>query len=68
MALNSLEPTSAHAGQNNDCWRERKRQRLGVLVLVVLRRSQDIWWFWCVHFALDMMQFDALPAAGALGS
>ena len=37
---------------------------LGVLVLVVLRRAQDIWWFWCVHFAMDMMQFDALPQAG----
>jgi hypothetical protein len=35
---------------------------LGVLALVVLRRAQDIWWFWCVHFAMDMMQFDALPA------
>jgi hypothetical protein len=33
---------------------------LGVLVLAIVRRSQDIWWFWCVHFAMDMMQFDAL--------
>ena len=33
---------------------------LGMLALTVLRRSQDIWWFWCVHFAMDMMQFDAL--------
>jgi len=37
---------------------------LGVLALLVLRRGQDIWWFWCVHFAMDMMQFDALPAPG----
>jgi membrane protease YdiL (CAAX protease family) len=36
---------------------------LGVLVLIVVRRSQDIWWFWCVHFAMDLMQFYALPAA-----
>src|SRR5262249_44783979 len=40
---------------------------LGVLALAVLRRAQDIWWFWCVHFAMDMMQFDALPPAVALG-
>jgi hypothetical protein len=38
-------------------------------VLVVLCSSRDIWWFWCVHFAMDMMQFYALtptspPAAG----
>ncbi len=30
---------------------------LGTGVLVVVRRSADIWWFWCVHFALDMTQF-----------
>jgi hypothetical protein len=34
---------------------------LGVLALAVLPHSQDIWWFWCLHFAMDMMQFDALP-------
>jgi hypothetical protein len=33
---------------------------LAALVLIVLRRSQDIWWFWCVHFAMDMTQFCAL--------
>lgn len=38
---------------------------LGVAVLIVVQRSADIWWFWCVHFALDMMQFyAAAPAAG----
>lgn len=31
---------------------------LGVLVLSVLQRSRDVWWFWMVHFALDMTQFD----------
>lgn len=30
---------------------------LGVFVLLVVSRSADIWWFWCVHFALDMTQF-----------
>lgn len=28
-------------------------------VLYVLQRSQDILWFWCIHFAMDMMQFYA---------
>ncbi len=32
---------------------------LGVLVLSVVQRSADVWWFWCVHFAMDMMQFTA---------
>jgi hypothetical protein len=39
---------------------------LGTLVLTVVRRSQDIWWFWCVHFAMDVMQFVALPPATPL--
>lgn len=26
-------------------------------VIYVLQRSRDIVWFWCVHFAMDMMQF-----------
>ena len=30
---------------------------LGVGVLLILCRSADIWWFWCVHFAMDMTQF-----------
>lgn len=30
---------------------------LGCSVLAVLYRSADIWWFWGVHFAMDMMQF-----------
>jgi hypothetical protein len=30
---------------------------LGVLALAVLHRSRDVWWFWMVHFALDMTQF-----------
>lgn len=30
---------------------------LAVGILAVLQRSADVWWFWCVHFAMDMMQF-----------
>ena len=30
---------------------------LGILVLSILNKSQDILWFWMLHFALDMMQF-----------
>lgn len=34
---------------------------LGIGVLAVLQRSADIWWFWQVHFMLDMMQYYAAP-------
>jgi hypothetical protein len=27
--------------------------------VTILRRSADIWWFWCIHFVMDMMQFFA---------
>lgn len=37
---------------------------LGVAVLSVVQRSQDVWWFWMVHFALDMTQF--FPGATAV--
>jgi hypothetical protein len=30
---------------------------LGVAVISVALRSRDVWWFWCVHFALDMTQY-----------
>ena len=33
---------------------------LGAGILTVLQRSADVWWFWCVHFAMDMMQFQAV--------
>src|SRR5262245_7519325 len=36
---------------------------LGVGVLLVSQRSADIWWLWCVHFAMDMMQFYATTPA-----
>ena len=32
---------------------------LGVLMLTLLQRLRDVWWFWMVHFALDMTQFFA---------
>jgi len=36
---------------------------LGVMVLFFLQRAGDVWWFWWVHFAMDMMQFYAVPGA-----
>lgn len=33
---------------------------LAVGVLSVVQRSSDVWWFWCVHFAMDMTQFYAV--------
>lgn len=30
---------------------------LGVAMIVVLQRSRDVVWFWCIHFCLDMTQF-----------
>jgi hypothetical protein len=33
---------------------------LAVGIFSVLQRSGDIWWFWMVHFAMDMMQFYAV--------
>ncbi len=33
---------------------------LGVAIIAVVQRSSDVWWFWCVHFAMDMMQFYAV--------
>jgi hypothetical protein len=38
---------------------------LGVIVLSVVQRSADVWWFWCVHYALDMMQFCAVTPSPA---
>lgn len=37
---------------------------LGVAVLTVLRRSQDIVWFWWVHTALDLTQFARVSGVG----
>ena len=30
---------------------------LGVLVLTAVSKSRDVWWFFMVHFAMDMTQF-----------
>lgn len=30
---------------------------LGIVILYFVQRSGDVWWFWGVHFAMDMMQF-----------
>lgn len=37
---------------------------LGVAVVLVLQRSRDVAWFWCVHFSLDMTQFASVSGAG----
>ncbi len=33
---------------------------LAVGALLAVQRSADIWWFWCIHFAMDMMQFESV--------
>jgi hypothetical protein len=38
---------------------------LGVIVLFIAQRSADVWWLWCVHFAMDMMQYHALAPTPA---
>ena len=35
---------------------------LGVIVLFIAQRSADVYWLWCVHFAMDMMQFYAVTS------
>lgn len=30
---------------------------LGLVVILLLSKSKNIWWFWMLHFAMDMMQF-----------
>lgn len=30
---------------------------IGIAVILVLQRSHDVLWFWCIHFCLDMTQF-----------
>jgi hypothetical protein len=37
---------------------------LGVLVILVLQRSRDVLWFWCIHFCLDMTQFTRISGVG----
>jgi hypothetical protein len=33
-------------------------------VILVLQRSRDIVWFWCVHFCLDMTQLAGISGVG----
>lgn len=37
---------------------------LGVAVILVVQRSRDIVWFWCIHFCLDMTQFAKISGIG----
>jgi hypothetical protein len=37
---------------------------LGVAVILVLQRSRDVVWFWCIHYCLDMTQFAAISGVG----
>ena len=37
---------------------------LGIAVILVLHRSRDIVWFWCIHFCLDMTQFSRISGVG----
>jgi len=34
---------------------------LGILILSVVSKSKDVWWFFMLHFALDMSQFYGGP-------
>ena len=37
---------------------------LGVVALLVLMRSRDVLWFWCLHLALDLTQFSRVSGVG----
>jgi hypothetical protein len=37
---------------------------LGVLAILVLQRSRDVVWFWCIHFCLDMTQYARISGVG----
>jgi hypothetical protein len=37
---------------------------LGVAAILVLQRSRDVVWFWCIHFCLDMTQFAGVSGVG----
>ena len=36
---------------------------LGVAAILVLQRSRDVLWFWCIHFCLDMTQYTRVSGA-----
>lgn len=35
--------------------------------LSIVQRSRDIWWFFCVHYAMDMMQFQRVSGVAFSG-
>jgi len=37
---------------------------LGVAAILVLQRSRDVVWFWCIHYCLDMLQFERISHMG----
>jgi len=37
---------------------------IGVAAILVLQRSRDVLWFWCIHFCLDMAQFAKVSGIG----
>jgi hypothetical protein len=37
---------------------------LGLATLLVLMRSRDVLWFWCLHLALDLTQFSRISGVG----
>lgn len=37
---------------------------LGIAVILVLQRSRDVVWFWCIHYCLDMTQFTKVGGGG----
>ena len=37
---------------------------LGIAVILVLQRSRDVVWFWCIHYCLDMTQFAKIGGSG----
>ena len=37
---------------------------LGVAVMLVLQRSRDVVWFWCLHACLDLTQFARISGVG----
>lgn len=62
FALGHVPALLAGGATLDECARLVLDAGLAVLVLCVLQRSADVWWFWCVHFAMDMMQFHAVSA------
>lgn len=72
------EPGSTHTTRRSFCGVTARRPRgcrarglgtrlaigVGLAVLAVLLRSRDIVWFWCLHFVMDMTQFEWVRQGG----